>query len=90
MEYPLPKVRSYLQPAKLIFNEFFSRFVIKDETGTPVLKIEGPLCPCSCFGSDVEFKVLSTQTGEQVNENYFQKISNIFPMSTKVILSFET
>jgi len=44
----------------------YPRFVIKDETGTPVLKIEGPLCPCSCFGSDVEFKVLSTQTGEQV------------------------
>ena len=32
------------------------RFVIKDESGSPILKIEGPLCPCSCCG-DVDFSV---------------------------------
>ena len=32
------------------------RFVIKDESGSPILKIEGPLCPCSCCG-DVDFNV---------------------------------
>ena len=33
-----------------------TRFVIKDEAGTEILKIEGPLCPCSCCG-DVDFNV---------------------------------
>ena len=32
------------------------RFVIKDEAGSAILKIEGPLCPCSCCG-DVDFNV---------------------------------
>ena len=32
------------------------RFVIKDEAGSEILKIEGPLCPCSCCG-DVDFNV---------------------------------
>ena len=42
------------------------RFLIKDELGTPVLKVEGPCWTCSCCGSDVEFNVLSVQTGEMV------------------------
>ena len=45
------------------------RFLIKDELGTPVLKIEGPCWTCSCCGSDVEFNVLSVQTGEMVTSS---------------------
>ena len=41
------------------------RLLIKNELGDPVLKIEGPCWTCSC-GGDVEFNVLSVQTGEQV------------------------
>jgi len=44
----------------------YPRFVVKDETGHPVLRIEGPCWTCSCCGSDVEFKVLSVTTVEQV------------------------
>jgi len=44
----------------------YPKFVIKDATGEPVLRIEGPLCPISCCGSDVEFKVVSVQTGGEV------------------------
>lgn len=32
-------------------------FDVKNESGTTVLKLEGPLCTTSCCGSDVEFKV---------------------------------
>ena len=42
------------------------RLLIKDELGIPVLRIEGPCWTCSCFGSDVEFTVVSVQNGEQV------------------------
>ena len=45
------------------------RFLIKDELGTPVLKVEGPCWTCSCCGSDVEFNVLSVQTGEMVTSS---------------------
>ena len=41
------------------------RFLIKDLTGQPVLKIEGPCWTCSCC-NDVEFEVKSVQTDEQV------------------------
>ena len=34
--------------------------------GEPVLRIEGPFCTMSCCCKDVEFQVLSVQTGEQV------------------------
>ena len=37
------------------------RFVIKDEAGSEILKIEGPLCPCSCCG-DVDFNVRGFKT----------------------------
>jgi len=43
----------------------YPRFVIKDEAGNPVLKIEGPFLTCSCC-NDVEFKVLSYETGTEV------------------------
>jgi len=43
----------------------YPKFVIKDQTGEPVLRIEGPLCPISCCG-DVDFKVVSVQTGSEV------------------------
>ena len=43
----------------------YPQFVIKDEAGNPVLRIEGPLCPISCCG-DVDFKVKSVQTGTEV------------------------
>merc|ERR1712210_225732 len=36
----------------------YPRFVIKDEAGSEILKIEGPLCPCSCCG-DVDFNVVT-------------------------------
>jgi len=44
----------------------YPRFVIKDQSGEPVLRIEGPCWTCSCCGNDVEFEVLSVQTGERV------------------------
>jgi len=44
----------------------YPNFVIKDQMGEPVLRIEGPFCTMSCCCKDVEFKVLSAQTGEQV------------------------
>ena len=45
----------------------YPKFVVKDQMGTPVLKIDGPFCTCSCFCNDVEFKITSAQTGEQVS-----------------------
>lgn len=44
----------------------YPRFVIKDEAGTEILKIEGPLCPCSCCG-DVDFNVV-TMDGNEVGK----------------------
>jgi len=44
----------------------YPRFVIKDESGSPILKIEGPLCPCSCCG-DVDFSVV-TMDGQEVGK----------------------
>ena len=46
------------------------RFVIKDQGGSPVLRIEGPLCPISCCG-DVDFKVV-TMEGQEVSTSHFQ------------------
>ena len=66
MEYPLPKVFdiiidvthtwSIIIIVVTIILILIARFVIKDESGSPILKIEGPLCPCSCCG-DVDFNV---------------------------------
>ena len=41
---------------------------VKDAEGTIVFKIEGPICTYSCFGSDVEFKVLSADGITQVGK----------------------
>lgn len=41
-------------------------FHVKDAQGTPILKIEGPFFTCSCFGSDVEFKVLAIGSDREV------------------------
>ena len=35
-----------------------------------MLRIEGPCWTCSCCGSDVEFNVLSVQTGETVSDPF--------------------
>ena len=45
----------------------FPNFTIRDASGNPVLRIEGPLCTWSCFG-DVEFEVLSIGSGQQVGK----------------------
>jgi len=47
------------------WNILYPRFLIKDETGNPVLKIEGPFCTISCCG-DVDFKVMSVENGNEV------------------------
>lgn len=41
---------------------------VKDADGSTVFKIEGPICTYSCFGSDVEFKVLSADGITQVGK----------------------
>ena len=55
-----------LNVALYIKNEALFRFLIKDEHGTPVFRIEGPCWTGSCCGSDVEFKVLYVGSDEQV------------------------
>ena len=45
---------------------FCPKFVIKDQLGEPVLRIEGPWCTDSDCCGDVEFRVVDVQTGEQV------------------------
>ena len=42
-------------------------FTIRDADNNAVLKIEGPFCTFSCFG-DVDFKVLSANSGEKVGK----------------------
>ena len=42
------------------------RYTIRDDRGNCVLKVEGPICTWSCFGSDVEFKVLSADGSREV------------------------
>ena len=39
-------------------------FAIKDDSANTVLTMSGPVCTWSCFGSDVEFKVLTPSGGE--------------------------
>ena len=43
------------------------RFAIKNEAGDTVLRISGPCNTMSCCMRDVEFEVLSEQTGEKVS-----------------------
>lgn len=35
----------------------FPKFKVKNESGDVVLRIEGPIFPCSCCGTDVVFDV---------------------------------
>ena len=37
----------------------YPKYTVKDAGDNPILKIEGPFCTWSCFGSDVAFKVMS-------------------------------
>lgn len=43
------------------------RFVIKDASGSIVIKIKGPICPISC-GKDVDFVVLTVDEGQIVGK----------------------
>ena len=43
------------------------KFTIRDASGNPVLRIEGPLCTFSCFG-DVDFEVISVNSSQQVGK----------------------
>ena len=47
---------------------FHPKLLIKDCLGHPVLRIEGPCMTFSCCGSDVDFKVVSVETGEQIGK----------------------
>jgi len=45
---------------------FNNKFSIKNEAGEVVLRILGQICPCSCCGSDVVFKILTPESeGDQ-------------------------
>jgi len=46
----------------------YPRFAIKNEAGDTVLRISGPCNTMSCCMRDVEFEVLSEQTGEKVGK----------------------
>eukprot|EP00092_Neocalanus_flemingeri_P021971 GFUD01023828.1.p1 GENE.GFUD01023828.1~~GFUD01023828.1.p1 ORF type:complete len:332 (-),score=107.04 GFUD01023828.1:184-1179(-) len=46
---------------------FYPKFVIKDEEGEPVMKIEGPFCVCEC-SSDVNFVITSEADGNEVGK----------------------
>ena len=63
------------------------RLLIKNELGDPVLKIEGPCWTCSC-GGDVEFNVLSVQTGEQVGSQTIDILDNCCVYTGRVKLYF--
>ena len=46
---------------------FYPNLLVKNETGDPVLRIDGPLCVSSCFG-DVIFTLRSLDSGEEVGK----------------------
>lgn len=46
---------------------FYPKFLIKDESGEPILKIEGPFCGCECC-SDVDFVLSSVANGEELGK----------------------
>ena len=66
MEHHSSEVLHSLNVTLYLKNEALFRFLIKDEHGTPVFRIEGPCWTGSCMGSDVEFKVLYVGSDEQV------------------------
>ena len=57
----------------------FPNFTIRDASGNPVLRIEGPLCTWSCFG-DVEFEVLSIREGQKVGKISKSKIYHLIKL----------
>ena len=55
----------------------YPKFVIKDDRGDPVMRIDGPFCGCECC-SDVDFTVTSATDGSEVgsiNNNPVEKNS---------------
>jgi len=46
---------------------FYPKFVIKDERGEPILRINGPFCGCECC-SDVDFILTSVATEQEVGK----------------------
>ena len=59
---------------------FYPKFLIKDENGEPILKIEGPFCGCECC-SDVDFVLSSVANGQEVLEDNIQINSNLVSFS---------
>ena len=59
---------------------FYPKFLIKDESGEPILKIEGPFCGCECC-SDVDFVLSSVANGQEVLEDNIQINSNLVSFS---------
>ena len=47
----------------------YPKFLVKDAQDNAILRIEGPMCKCSCCGNDVVFKVTSMDGCTQVNRN---------------------
>lgn len=46
---------------------FYPKFVIKDESGEPILRITGPFCGCECC-SDVDFILTSVATDQEIGK----------------------
>jgi len=46
---------------------FYPKFIIKDDRGNPVMKINGPFCACECC-SDLDFIVTSATDGSEVGK----------------------
>jgi len=46
---------------------FYPKFVIKDESGEPIMKLDGPFCGCECC-SDVDFVVTSASDGGEIGK----------------------
>jgi len=46
---------------------FYPKFIVKDERGEPILKLEGPFCGCECC-SDVDFVVTSVANDQEIGK----------------------
>ena len=47
---------------------FHPRLLIKDCLGNPVFRVQGSCMTISCFGNDVDFNVVSVETGEEIGK----------------------
>ena len=47
---------------------FHPRLLIKDCLGNPVFRVQGPCMTISCCGNDVDFNVVSVETGEEIGK----------------------